>query len=248
MSEEHPFDDKKPALLSFPVCDTLPYRSASDFILQFGDALIEVTDSKGVLVDNIQLDTLVTWWQNRSATPNEEALRGHVVHWCIHKNRNSAALQDVLDIVAEKLTTISPHLKCIFDPYDFDQIPRFAWAIIGPKAVMVKAHQDIFGTASWNLLFSGRKEWQFWDPKLRSVEGNFPSFSFEQNPGDLVWIPENWWHSVNYMDASICFSKNLILKRTVENVLASMKIEAPQYANVLQAILQIEQKGQSHVA
>ncbi|OXS99076.1 hypothetical protein B7H23_12785 [Notoacmeibacter marinus] len=243
------FDDTRPACLSLPICDMLPYRSASDFFSEFGDADIEVTDGRGGSVRRSRLNELAKWWQNQSAAPTEEALNGNVVHWPIRKDdSHSAPLQSVIDDVTRHLIDGHADRSCIFDLYEFTPIPRFAWAIIGQKSVPVKAHQDMFGTASWNLLFVGRKEWSFWGPELSVIESVQPSWTFEQRPGELVWIPENWWHSVRYKDASICFSKNLILRRSVDFVLQSMKSRAPRYAHILEAVLLIEQRGKADVA
>ncbi|MDC9597094.1 hypothetical protein [Xenorhabdus anantnagensis] len=246
MTTHHDFDDTKPALLSLPIFDTLPYRSASDFFRQFGEVVIEVTDKQGDFVKNTPLSNLARWWESATEISSEAILNGHVAHWPIHKKCRSAALQKVIDTVTEQLIESSPNLGCILDLYDFEQIPRFAWAIIGPGTMSVKAHQDMFGTASWNLLFSGKKEWLFWEPDVPAAERAMPSFQFEQNPGEMVWIPENWWHSVTYKDSSICFSKNLVLRRSVDSILASMNIKAPKYSHVLQAILLTEQKRKTH--
>ncbi|RCW23340.1 JmjC domain-containing hydroxylase [Ciceribacter lividus] len=227
----------------------LPYRSASDFFCEFGDAHVDVTDGRGCTVRRSQLYALATWWQNRSAAPAEEALSGTVVHWPIREDDNhSARLQGVIDDVTRYIVDGHADRSSIFDLYDFPQIPRFAWAIIGPKSVPVNAHQDMFGTASWNLLYSGRKEWSFWAPDLHAIGGHPPFTTFEQCPGELVWIPENWWHSVRYRDASICFSKNLILRRSVDSVLQSMRLKAPRYAHVLEAVLLTEQRSKVDVA
>lgn len=242
------FDDTKPTLLSLPICDSLPYRSASDILSSFGDVVVNLTDNKGFFVRSSQFRDLTKWWENISETSSEDALNGNVAHYTIHKDNRSAPLKRVIDAVTRKLTTLSLDRKCIFDIYDFDQIPRFEWIIIGPNALPVKIHQDMFGTASWNLLFSGKKEWLFWEPELSVVEGSLPAFRFEQNPGEVVWIPENWWHSVNYNAPSICFSKNLVLRRSVNKVLASMSTRAPKYSHILKTILFLEQKGQAHVS
>ena len=105
----------------------------------------------------------------------------------------------------------------MLDEFRRDETPHYLWAIVGPSGSSVKVHQDMFGTASWNVLLSGSKQWTFW-AKHKSPATDAPCMSFEQRSGQIVWIPEDWWHCVTYHEPSLCISKNLVLRRTLSSV------------------------------
>lgn len=99
--------------------------------------------------------------------------------------------------------------ECLLDVYNTKYTPVWKWIIIATSEAVSKDHVDMYKTASWNLLTQGRKVWKFREKNSAEV-----LYSFLQDPGDLIWIPEGWRHEVEYLEDSTCISQNLFLERS----------------------------------
>ena len=136
------------------------------------------------------------------------------------------------------LFELDPSVQCLLDLFRRPGMPLFEWAIMGPIATSIKAHVDIFGTASWNLLLCGQKTWKFWPPDA-NPNRNSPIFTFKQNQAQLIWIPEGWWHGVDYHTAALCLSKNLVPMRSLPKIANAAVGRAPSLEPYLSALMSI---------
>lgn len=59
-----------------------------------------------------------------------------------------------------------PHFPCWTDRLPQEVRPTWKWLYIGPPRSGSAMHRDFMGTAAWNMLFEGRKEWRFY-PLIR---------------------------------------------------------------------------------
>ena len=109
---------------------------------------------------------------------------------------------------------------------------------------MSQLHVDIMSTVAWNACFVGTKEWYFFDPKDKKYlyhsevnafmpdDEKFPEFKkatpyhIIQKPGDLIYTPSGWWHTVRNLEPSIALTDNFVnqhnIKRFVTNFLPAL--------------------------
>ncbi|KAF8819540.1 histone lysine demethylase JMJD4 [Cardiosporidium cionae] len=103
----------------------------------------------------------------------------------------------------------------------------------GPAGSYTTYHMDVLGTHSWSTNLCGRKLWKFYVPDIKdemktsekkasdSVSGEdtslfqllaslFPqkSFCIIQDPGEAVFVPSGWYHSVYNIDDCISINHN----------------------------------------
>jgi len=114
----------------------------------------------------------------------------------------------------------------------YNTIPRIhrkhslSWIFIAASHTYSSLHKDIWNTAAWNALISGEKLWVFipnastdFLPKntnnyfqfkdvahLQSIGGLYCI----QKPGDLVYTPSDWWHTVYNLQSGISITENFI--------------------------------------
>ena len=97
---------------------------------------------------------------------------------------------------------------------------------IGPKGALTPLHSDIWGTHAWLAQLVGRKRWILFSPEQkewlydyrvqprRPDFGKFPLFSNTHpvectiGPGDVIFVPSEWAHEVQSLDASISITHN----------------------------------------
>ena len=133
---------------------------------------------------------------------------------------NQESNKDILILISEiqsYIAKLDPEIGCIFDEISADLNPCFQWVIFGPSGQLMDVHQDMYCTSSWNYMIVGQKLWEFWEPH-DDPRSRVAGFSITQNPNELVWIPEGWWHRVSYQLPSIAVSKNLIRKNFVADI------------------------------
>ncbi len=115
------------------------------------------------------------------------------------------------------------------------------WVILGSKGTGSPLHKDPLYTSAWNALLCGRKRWAVFPPhielsrlrkrgdtespalwfleelpKLRS-EPELGLIEFTQDAGDVVYLPEGWWHAVLNVSEEIAMAvtHNAVLPETV---------------------------------
>jgi hypothetical protein len=102
--------------------------------------------------------------------------------------------------------------------------PRWSWVYAGPKNSRSSLHVDVQMSSAWNAVFSGCKEWLAFRPDhplsvkcatARHVE-RLPEYdprdawTIRQYPGDLIYVPSGWAHSVLNIEAGVAFTENFI--------------------------------------
>ena len=121
-----------------------------------------------------------------------------------------------------------PHFPCWTDRLPREIRPAWKWLYMGPAGSGSAMHSDFMGTAAWNMLFAGQKEWRFYPPDQRSqvysgeVDAfrpdrvKFPLFaeaeglSCVQRAGDIIYTPSNWWHQVRNGTCTLALTENFI--------------------------------------
>ena len=118
--------------------------------------------------------------------------------------------------------------------------PPFRWFCIGPKRSGTTVHTDPLGTAAWNAVTHGVKHWVLFEPQesRRVVKGK--DFIHEgeddeaimyydfilprikrahpevrvyeglQKPGDLIFVPGDWWHAVLNIEDCVAVTQNYV--------------------------------------
>ena len=121
-----------------------------------------------------------------------------------------------------------PHFPCWTDQLPREIRPTWKWLYMGPVGTGSAMHTDFLGTAAWNMLFAGEKEWRFYPPHSRpqvyagQVDAfrpdsvRFPLFSEAEGlscvqiPGDIIYTPSNWWHQVRNLTCTLALTENFI--------------------------------------
>lgn len=194
-----------------------------------------MTDALGHMIQRVRFNKIYRWWKDTRGA-------GSVIHWPIGKNLDSFPLLPIVNLVSTQLVSKNNDIACLLDLYKCQQIVNYSWLILAPQNTVVKPHQDMFGTASWNLLGFGIKRWSFWSPFSNKKFSAKPDMEFIQKPGDLVWIPEGWWHRVSYQSSSICISKNLIMRRSFSSIKRNCKKTDNVLSSLLDAIELLEKE------
>lgn len=223
---------REPALVDLDLPATV---SAARFSERYWEEHAVITGPDGAPIEKVRLGAVYQlWWTTREAA-DTAASAGHVVHWPLKRLCSDDLLAPVLREAERAIATLGSETACVLDEFRRKETPHYLWAILGPPGSRVRTHRDMFGTASWNLLLSGRKQWTLWAPH-RSPEADAPCLRFEQRPDEIVWIPEDWWHSVIYDEPSLCLSKNLVLRRSLTTVRERVGETEPALARHLAAV------------
>lgn len=234
------FQSLHPCKVDLGLFHAAPQARVADFFDANGDALVDVSDQGGHVVDSRPLHHLHAWWDTTAPVSNSP---GHVVHWPLASSRDLArppfhAFADVTSF----LSGIDAALISLFDQYRYARTPDYSWVILGPAGTVVRPHRDMFHTASWNLLYAGQKTWEFWRPTPAHTDGIAADIEMVQQPGELIWIPEGWWHRVRYHGPAICLSRNLLLRRSLDQVRAELKVRDAHLSHIVDAMLLVEQR------
>jgi histone arginine demethylase JMJD6 len=130
--------------------------------------------------------------------------------------------------------------------------PPFRWLLIGPKRSGSLVHQDPLGTSAWNASLAGYKLWALFPPWINKAilkgcelykpqEDKEPFFWFKsvlpriqqkhginpliiiQKPGDLVFVPSKWWHTVLNITNTIAVTQNFVSSVNFDSVWRTVK-------------------------
>lgn len=106
-------------------------------------------------------------------------------------------------------------------PLPRGQGPFAEWLSIyaGPSGTATPMHHDAFSTRTWLAMFRGTKLWRLIRPdgltpttakKTDVFEGDYDGdvFEVELGPGDLIYLPPDWWHQVRNTSSSLAVSGN----------------------------------------
>ena len=102
--------------------------------------------------------------------------------------------------------------------------PWFEFFFSGPATRFPYVHADAHGTHAWSVQVFGSKRFWLWPPSVvppenrnpaavQDLSGVFPesgALSVVLDPGDLLFIPSDWWHLAESESASITLSGNFV--------------------------------------
>ncbi|OAY82302.1 F-box protein [Ananas comosus] len=126
--------------------------------------------------------------------------------------------------------------------------PDYRWVIIGPAGSGSSFHVDPNSTSAWNAVVSGSKKWVMFPPEVVppgvhpspdgaevacpvSIMEWFMNFyeqckTWRKRPvecicraGEVVFVPNGWWHLVINLEDSVAITQNYVSKRNLLNVL-----------------------------
>lgn len=119
-----------------------------------------------------------------------------------------------------------------------DSRPPFRWWCIGPQRSGTTVHTDPLSTSAWNAVTHGRKRWVLFEPDtprrvakgkdvLKKGEDDEAIMYFDfvlprikaahpevliyeglQNPGEIIFVPGNWWHGVLNLEDCVAVTQN----------------------------------------
>lgn len=118
-----------------------------------------------------------------------------------------------------------------------DRRPPHRWFLIGPERSGTAIHIDPLGTSAWNASLKGYKLWLLLPPEttgciakgknvltkneddeaIMYIRNIFPRIKdkygvkemiFVQKPGETVYIPGGWWHTVVNLTDTIAITQN----------------------------------------
>ncbi|ONK68826.1 uncharacterized protein A4U43_C05F16420 [Asparagus officinalis] len=133
-----------------------------------------------------------------------------------------------------------------------EERPDFRWVIIGPAGSGSSFHVDPNSTSAWNAVIKGSKKWVMFPPEVVppgvhpspdgaevacpvSIMEWFMNFygackDWKRRPvecvckaGDVVFVPNGWWHLVINLEDSIAITQNYVSRRNLLNVLDFLK-------------------------
>lgn len=104
---------------------------------------------------------------------------------------------------------------------------KFCWIYIGPTGAVTPWHQDLMGTHAWLSQIVGRKEWLLTPPDrdpaplvealksakpdaIRAAAAQVDARHVIAAPGDIIFVPALWWHTVTSLEATISITVNYV--------------------------------------
>lgn len=168
---------------------------------------VNVSNSLGIIMrESSVYEIYKSWFEDKNLSKD-------FVHMNV-KDINLLEIFNKINIFFKNKINID---DCFFEKIRNKYTPSWKWLIFGSSACYSKKHSDMYGTSSWNYLVYGAKKWKLYI--VSESDLNERIIEFYQNPGELIWIPENIFHEVEYLKESICLSQNLILKRSEKTIL-----------------------------
>lgn len=203
-----------------------------EYLRNIYDNEIEVTDNLGKTVKKTTLKEIYySWFINKDLNPD-------FVHIKVLNSEFLEIFRKINVFIQNKLNID----QCLFEKFKNSYTPVWKWIILGSRASYSKKHRDMYGTSSWNYLIFGSKKWTLYLPSDKKSSEKI--IHFQQEPGDIIWIPENIYHEVEYLKESICLSQNLILERFESEIIDNiLKVDCYE-SNFLKALKYLKSKGQ----
>ena len=130
--------------------------------------------------------------------------------------------------------------------------PPHKWFCIGPKRSGTTVHRDPLGTSAWNAVTHGVKRWVLFEPtadralvkgrkyklkgeddeaihyfdfllpRLRNDNPALKVYECIQEPGDLIFVPGQWWHGVLNLTDAVAVTHNFCGKENLDDVYKRM--------------------------
>ena len=133
-----------------------------------------------------------------------------------------------------------------------DNKPPHKWFCMGPKRSGTTVHRDPMGTAAWNAVTMGVKRWVLFEPqedktlvkarkykqkgeddeaihyfdfllpRMRQANPNLRIYECIQQPGDLIFVPGQWWHGVLNLTDTVAVTHNYCGRDNFDDVIKRM--------------------------
>ena len=100
------------------------------------------------------------------------------------------------------------HFRCWTESLSPVLDPQWRWLYLGPAGTGTAWHVDFLGTSAWNMLCAGEKKWFFCPPSPNVPAEEADVWSCVQTPGDIVFTPALWWHTVENLSATLSLTEN----------------------------------------
>ncbi len=113
----------------------------------------------------------------------------------------------------------------LFPPH----VPRDV--IVGKDAAAEKAEEQE-GPSSTNLTGTGCAYWWAYEyPRLKARARELGMVEVLQRPGELIYVPQNWWHAVlNVTEWSVAVTHNVVLPRALPGAFDAASRDDPVFA------------------
>lgn len=111
-------------------------------------------------------------------------------------------------------------------------VTEFMSIYAGPGGTSTPLHQDVFQTATWMVNLRGEKSWRLCAPSdvdpayakradtfQRAGELGCTVYEATLGPGDLIYLPPNWWHQVKNESATLAVTANFCSVEQAERAL-----------------------------
>lgn len=134
---------------------------------------------------------------------------------------------------------IPKYFKCQFDNFkNSDKLEALSRVHLEPKYLIAGLNRNFANSGAWDLLISGKRIWIFYKDNqsdlfrvdsLNPFRPGFETFVDQinteslvclQHPGDIVFMPSNWWYSTLRLEMGISLSEFFINKYNITAVLS----------------------------
>ena len=142
----------------------------------------------------------------------------------------------------------------LFSYMSHDDRPDYRWLLIGPNGSGSPFHTDPHRSSAWNAVIEGCKRVSFYPPEvippgvdeelihsdyyasedtMEWYRDTYPSLPLERlplevlvHPGEILFIPSGWWHSVLNIGLTVAVTQNYCSRRTFPFVASDMNEHA----------------------
>jgi len=138
--------------------------------------------------------------------------------------------------------------------------PNYRHFIIGGERTGTNLHVDPKCTGAWNTLLYGHKKWAlfppgtdeeyinqlqvaayakmpaayWWQDVVTNMKPNLGMIECIQNPGETIFVPAGWWHTVLNLDFTIAITENLLIPETLPRVWPELKASWTAFTDFLE--------------
>jgi histone arginine demethylase JMJD6 len=177
-------------------------------------------------------------------------------------DKNNKSLYYASDLNIEKFS------KDLFNDYDMNFLDdldilrnyiaynELRWIFLGKKGTFTGLHLDVYGTAAWLGLISGKKRFYFYNREdtekikifselvsginILNLDEDFSAFFSMLNPlvvdvhpGEIIFTPTGYYHYVVNLEDSIALTENFSFKE-IENDIAKVLLSIGDYPTYIQ--------------
>lgn len=123
--------------------------------------------------------------------------------------------------VASDLMILAMPLPC--SPDNYARVGRKRWALYPPGSVPPGVtFSSLPHPSCQHVDFNSAASLTWFLEVLPTLEAEDLPLEFIQEPGDIVFIPAGWWHSVLNLDTSIAITHNFVSRSNLEDVVGSL--------------------------